>query len=69
MSLIASAAAKLTDNYAVIELDDRVHTAHVLEGRRRIHTYNAASNAHMIAVNEAMGFRQVAWAGEYIRTI
>ena len=43
--------------------------ADLLDGRRRIHTYNAASNAPMISVNEAMGFRQVAWVGEYIRTI
>lgn len=41
----------------------------LLEGRRRIHTYNAASNTHMIAVNEAMGFRQVAWVGEYVRSV
>lgn len=43
--------------------------ADLLDGRRRIHTYNAASNAPMIAVNEAMGFRQVAWLGEYVRTL
>lgn len=51
----------------------KVFTMHeskdLLEGRRRIHTYNAASNQHMIAVNEAMGFRQVAWLAEYVRTI
>lgn len=51
----------------------KVHAMHaaadLLEGRRRIHTYNAASNRHMIAVNEAMGFRQVAWLGEYVREI
>jgi RimJ/RimL family protein N-acetyltransferase len=41
--------------------------ADLLDGRRRIQTYNAASNAPMIAVNEAMGFRQVAWVGEYVR--
>lgn len=41
----------------------------LLNGRRRIHTYNAASNAPMIAVNEAMGFRQVAWVGEYVRSL
>ena len=28
-------------------------------------TYNAASNEHMIAVNEALGFRVVEWAGEF----
>jgi GNAT superfamily N-acetyltransferase len=44
-------------------------SADLLEGRRRIHTYNAASNTHMIAVNEALGFRQVAWVGEYVRTM
>lgn len=44
-------------------------SADLLDGRRRIHTFNAASNAPMIAVNEAMGFRQVAWLGEYVRAI
>jgi GNAT superfamily N-acetyltransferase len=44
-------------------------SADLLETRRHIHTYNAASNAHMIAVNEAMGFRQVAWAAEYVRAL
>lgn len=44
-------------------------SADLLEGRRRVTTFNAASNAHMIAVNEALGFRQTAWAGEYVRTI
>lgn len=43
--------------------------ADLLDGRRRIHTYNAASNAPMIGVNEAMGFRQVAWVGEYVRSL
>lgn len=43
--------------------------ADLLAGRRRIHTYNAASNQHMIAVNEAMGFRQVAWVAEYVRAV
>jgi len=51
----------------------KVHTMHesadLLAGRRRIHTYNAASNAPMIRVNEALGFRQVAWVGEYVRTV
>lgn len=51
----------------------KIHTMHaaadLLEGRRRITTYNAASNAPMIAVNEALGFRQTAWAGEYVRAI
>jgi GNAT superfamily N-acetyltransferase len=44
-------------------------SADLLEGRRRVTTYNAASNAHMIAVNERLGFRQTAWAAEYVRPI
>ena len=43
--------------------------ADLLAGRRRITTENAASNSHMIAVNETLGFRQTAWAGEYVRNI
>lgn len=41
----------------------------LLESRRFVHTYNAASNAPMIRVNEALGFRQVGWLGEYVRTL
>ena len=44
-------------------------SADLLEGRRRVTTENAASNRHMIAVNEKLGFRQTAWAGEYVRPI
>ena len=43
--------------------------ADLLESRRHVHTFNAASNGPMIAVNEAMGYRQVAWLGEYVRTV
>lgn len=43
-------------------------SADLLEGRRHVHTFNAASNGPMIAVNEKMGFRQVGWLGEYVRT-
>lgn len=43
--------------------------ADLLEGRRRISTWNAASNTHMIAVNEALGYRQSAWAAEYVRRL
>ena len=43
--------------------------ADLLETRRHVHTFNAASNGPMIAVNEQMGFRQVAWLGEYVRTV
>ena len=32
-------------------------------------TYNAEVNRHMIAVNEAMGFRPVERLGEYQRTL
>jgi len=41
----------------------------LIEGRVYIHTHNAASNGPMIAVNEAMGFRQVGWLGEYVREL
>jgi GNAT superfamily N-acetyltransferase len=44
-------------------------SADLLAGRRRIVTENAASNTHMIAVNEALGFRQVAWVGEHVRSL
>lgn len=44
-------------------------SADLLDGRRRIMTYNAASNGPMIAVNEQLGFRQVAWCGEFIRDV
>lgn len=43
--------------------------ADLLEGRRRVTTWNAASNTHMIAVNDRLGFRQTAWGGEYVRKI
>ncbi len=41
----------------------------LLEGRRRISTDNAASNAHMIAVNEKLGFVQTAWVEEVLRRL
>ena len=41
----------------------------LLEGRRRIITYNAAGNEAMIRVNEALGFRQTAWGGEYVKDL
>lgn len=43
-------------------------SADLLASRRHVHTFNAADNGPMIAVNEALGFRQVGWLGEYIRT-
>ncbi len=43
--------------------------ADLLAGRRRITTYNAASNAPMIRVNDALGFRQIAWDAEYVREL
>ena len=43
--------------------------ADLLEGRRRITTYNAASNEPMIRVNDALGFRQIAWDGEYVKRL
>lgn len=51
----------------------KVHTmnaaADLLEGRKVVHTYNAASNRPMIDVNEAMGFRHVSNLGEFVRDI
>ena len=41
----------------------------LLDGRRRITTYNAAGNEPMIRVNEALGFRQTAWVGEYVKEL
>jgi GNAT superfamily N-acetyltransferase len=43
--------------------------ADLLEDRRRIITYNAAGNEPMIRVNETLGFRQIAWAGEYVKEL
>ncbi|MBA2774677.1 MAG: GNAT family N-acetyltransferase [Nocardioidaceae bacterium] len=37
--------------------------------RTSVHTWNAESNRHMIAVNEAMGFRPVRYFGEYYRKV
>ncbi|RLV56532.1 GNAT family N-acetyltransferase [Aeromicrobium phragmitis] len=39
--------------------------ADLLDGRRRITTWNAASNVPMIAVNEALGYRLIGYATEY----
>ena len=41
----------------------------LLDGRRRVTTYNAAGNEPMIRVNEALGFRQTAWVGEYVKEL
>lgn len=35
--------------------------------RQIVHTWNAESNRHMIAVNEALGFEPVTYIGEYVR--
>ena len=43
--------------------------ADLLDGRRRVTTYNAAANEPMIRVNEALGFEQVAWVGEYVKEV
>lgn len=43
--------------------------ADLLEGRRRIITYNAAGNEPMIRVNEALGFVQTAWCAEYVKEL
>ncbi len=36
---------------------------------RRVHTWNAAENRHMLAVNEALGFAKVGLVGEWQRTL
>lgn len=36
-------------------------------GIRRIHTWNAAENSYMLAVNVAMGFDTVGWCGQWQR--
>lgn len=41
--------------------------ADLLEGRRRILTWNDAQNDHMIAVNEALGYRATAWADQWVK--
>ncbi|WP_067859701.1 GNAT family N-acetyltransferase [Aeromicrobium erythreum] len=43
--------------------------ADLLSGRARVTTWNAASNTPMIAVNEALGYRQVAWAAELVKPL
>lgn len=43
--------------------------ADLLVDRTRVTTWNAASNAPMIAVNEALGYRQVAWAAQLVTSI
>ncbi|MBA2699005.1 MAG: GNAT family N-acetyltransferase [Nocardioidaceae bacterium] len=37
--------------------------------RTSLHTWNAESNHHMVAVNDAMGFRPVRYFGEYYRKV
>jgi GNAT superfamily N-acetyltransferase len=37
--------------------------------RSVVHTWNAASNTHMIAINEALGFRVVSESAEYVRHV
>lgn len=43
--------------------------ADLLVARTRVTTWNAASNAPMIAVNEALGYRLVAWAAELVKAL
>ncbi len=49
----------------------KVHNLATLQARHPdrsvVHTWNAASNTHMIAVNDAMGFRVVNEAADYVR--
>jgi GNAT superfamily N-acetyltransferase len=52
-----------------LKVTTMLEAADLLEGRRRIITFNAAGNEPMIRVNEALGFRQIAWVGEYVKSI
>lgn len=52
-----------------LKVKTMLESADLLEGRRRITTCNAAGNAAMIHVNEVLGFQQIAWIGEYVKTL
>jgi GNAT superfamily N-acetyltransferase len=52
-----------------LKVKTMLEAADLLEGRRRIITYNASGNEPMIRVNAALGFRQTAWLGEYVKEI
>jgi GNAT superfamily N-acetyltransferase len=43
--------------------------AQLYPDRTSVHTWNAESNTHMIAVNDAMGFVPVSYLGEYYRRL
>lgn len=44
-------------------------TIDLLAGRTQVRTWNADVNTHMIAVNEAIGFRHLAYLGEYVKRL
>lgn len=46
-----------------------LEAADLLAGRRRVVTWNDAQNAHMIAVNEALGYRATAWADQWVKRL
>jgi GNAT superfamily N-acetyltransferase len=52
-----------------LKVTTMLEAADLLEGRRRIITYNAAGNEPMIRVNKTLGFRQIAWLGEYVKEL
>ncbi len=52
-----------------LKVSTMLEAADLLDGRRRVTTYNAAANEPMIRVNAALGFRQVAWVGEYVKKL
>lgn len=43
--------------------------ADLLAGRARVVTWNDAQNQHMIAVNEALGYRATAWADQWVKPL
>lgn len=48
---------------ALLDADD------LLEGHLRIVTWNDAANEHMIAINEALGYRQTAWLDQWVKAM
>lgn len=49
---------------------EALHAAEqLISGRRRVVTWNDASNAPMIAVNEALGYRQIGWLDQVALTL
>ena len=46
-----------------------VSLAEVAPARRRVYTWNADENEHMLAINDRLGFRIVGYSGEWQRRL